>query len=74
MWADTGAACPADARSSDLRISGITLDGRLFMQVRPASYDAAAVVWRASRVLLRKMRGQDCGESSMAHLFIAAMR
>jgi len=39
-------------------ISGITLDGRLFMQVRPISYDAEAVVGFL-RVLLRKMRGQD---------------
>jgi hypothetical protein len=39
-------------------ISGITLDGRLFMQVRPVSYDAEAVVGFL-RVLLRKMRGQD---------------
>jgi transposase len=38
-------------------ISGITLDGRLFMQVRPASYDAAAVVGFL-RVLLRKLSGK----------------
>src|SRR5579859_1495391 len=38
-------------------ISGITLDGRLFMQVRCASYDAAAVV-AFLRVLLRKIRGK----------------
>lgn len=38
-------------------ISGITLGGRLFLQVRPASYDAAAVV-RFLRVLLRKVRGK----------------
>ncbi|SRR6266516_121895 len=38
-------------------ISGITLDGRLFMQVRPTSYDAAAVVGFL-RVLLRKIRGK----------------
>ena len=33
-------------------ISGITADGRLFMQVRPASYDAAAVVviWDGSPI------------------------
>ena len=37
-------------------ISGITPDGRLFMQVRPASYDAAAVVGFL-RVLLRKISG-----------------
>jgi transposase len=37
-------------------ISGITLDGRLFMQVRKASYDAAAVV-AFLRVLLRKISG-----------------
>jgi transposase len=37
-------------------ISGITFDGRLFLQVRPASYDAAAVVGFL-RVLLRKMSG-----------------
>src|SRR6266568_8861090 len=38
-------------------ISAITLDGRLFMQVRPTSYDAAAVVGFL-RVLLRKIRGK----------------
>jgi transposase len=38
-------------------ISGITLDGRLFMQVRPASYDAEAVVGFL-RVLLRKISGK----------------
>ena len=38
-------------------ISGITLDGRLFMQVRRTSYDAAAVV-RFLRVLLRKLPGK----------------
>lgn len=38
-------------------ISGITLDGRLFMQVRRASYDAVAVV-AFLRVLLRKIRGK----------------
>lgn len=38
-------------------ISGITLDGRLFLQVRSASYDGAAVVGFL-RVLLRKIRGK----------------
>ena len=38
-------------------ISGITADGRLFMQVRPASYDASAVVGFL-RVLLRKISGK----------------
>jgi transposase len=38
-------------------ISGITLDGWLFLQVRPASYDAAAVVGFL-RVLLRKLSGK----------------
>lgn len=38
-------------------ISGITLDGRLFMQVRPTSYDAEAVVGFL-RVLLRKIPGK----------------
>src|SRR6266571_8296705 len=38
-------------------ISGITLDGRLFMQVRPTSYDAAGVVGFL-RVLLRKIPGK----------------
>jgi transposase len=37
-------------------ISGITLDGRLFLQVREGSYDSAAVVGFL-RVLLRKVRG-----------------
>ena len=38
-------------------ISGITPDGRLFLQVRPVSYDAAAVVGFL-RVLLRKISGK----------------
>jgi transposase len=38
-------------------ISGITPDGRLFMQVRPTSYDAEAVVGFL-RVLLRKISGK----------------
>ena len=38
-------------------ISGITPDGRLFLQVRPASYDAAAVVGFL-RVLLHKLSGK----------------
>src|SRR5207248_10945133 len=38
-------------------ISGITADGRLFLQVRPASYDAAAVVGFL-RVLMRKIAGK----------------
>jgi transposase len=37
-------------------ISGITMDGRLFLQVRPASYTAAGVVGFL-RVLLRKIKG-----------------
>jgi transposase len=37
--------------------SGITLDGRLFMQVRKASYDAHAVIGFL-RVLLRKIKGK----------------
>ncbi|HEX4204620.1 MAG TPA: hypothetical protein VHZ51_10585 [Ktedonobacteraceae bacterium] len=37
-------------------ISGITLDGRLFLQIRKASYDATAVVGFL-RVLLRKISG-----------------
>ncbi len=38
-------------------ISGITLEGRLFLQVREDSYDAAAVVGFL-RVLLRKIPGK----------------
>jgi transposase len=38
-------------------ISGITLDGRLFLQVRQTSYDTAAVVGFL-RVLLRKLAGK----------------
>lgn len=38
-------------------ISAITLDGRLFMQVRQASYDSIAVVGFL-RVLLRKVSGK----------------
>jgi transposase len=38
-------------------ISGITLDGRLFLQVREAVYNAARVVGFL-RVLLRKIRGK----------------
>jgi len=37
-------------------ISGITPDGRLFLQVRPTSYTAAGVVGFL-RVLLRKIKG-----------------
>src|SRR5215469_16295070 len=38
-------------------ISGITLDGRLFLQIRRCAYDALAVV-AFLRVLLRKLRGK----------------
>lgn len=38
-------------------ISGITSNGRLFLQVRPTSYDAAGVVGFL-RVLMRKMPGK----------------
>jgi transposase len=38
-------------------ISGITLDGRLFMPVRASAFDAQGVVG-CLRVLLRKMRGK----------------
>jgi transposase len=38
-------------------ISGITLDGRLFLQVRPTSYNSAAVVGFL-RVLMRKISGK----------------
>ena len=38
-------------------ISGITADGRLFMQMRPASYDSAGVV-SFRRVLMRKISGK----------------
>lgn len=38
-------------------ISGITLDGRLFLQIRQASYDSQAVI-KFLRVLLRKMSGK----------------
>jgi transposase len=38
-------------------ISGVTLDGRLFLQVRAGSYDSAAVVGFLC-VLLRKLRGR----------------
>jgi transposase len=38
-------------------ISGITLEGRLFLQVREDSYDAAAVVGFL-RVVLRKLNGK----------------
>jgi Winged helix-turn helix len=41
---DAGAASAADAGSPDRAICGITLDGRLFLHVRPVSYAAAAVV------------------------------
>jgi transposase len=37
-------------------ISGITLDGRLFMQVRPSSYNAQAVIGFL-KILLRKIEG-----------------
>jgi transposase len=38
-------------------ISGVTLDGRLFLQVREQNYDSDAVVGFL-RVLLRKLRGK----------------
>ena len=38
-------------------ISGVTLDGRLFLQVREQNYDSSAVVGFL-RVLLRKIRGK----------------
>jgi len=38
-------------------MSGITLDGRLFLQVREGNYDSAAVV-DFLRVLLRKVSGK----------------
>jgi hypothetical protein len=38
-------------------ISGITLDGRLFLQIREQTYDSAAVVGFL-RVLLRKIPGK----------------
>jgi len=38
-------------------MSGITADGRLFLQVRPTSYDAAGVVGFL-RVVLRKVSGK----------------
>jgi transposase len=38
-------------------ISGITLDGRLFMRVQPVTYDSAGVIGFL-RVLLRKIRGK----------------
>jgi DDE superfamily endonuclease len=38
-------------------ISGVTLDGRLFLQVREGSYDSEAVVGFL-RVLLRKLQGR----------------
>lgn len=38
-------------------ISGVTLDGRLFLQVREGAYNAATVVGFL-RVLLRKIRGK----------------
>lgn len=38
-------------------ISGITADGHLFLQVRPASYDATGVV-SFLRVLMRKISGK----------------
>ena len=38
-------------------VSGITLDGRLFLQVRRQSYDSQAVI-RFLRVLLRKISGK----------------
>jgi transposase len=56
-WADADPARETHARSPDRAISGITLDGRLFMQVRPDSYNAEAVVGFL-RVLLRKLPGK----------------
>ena len=49
-------------------ISGVTADGRLFLQVRQATYDAQAVV-AFLRVLLRKIRGKILiiGDGSPIH-------
>jgi hypothetical protein len=54
-------------------ISGITLDGRLFLQVRQDSYDGAAVVGFL-RVLLRKLPGKIPWSSGMARRSVAAKR
>jgi hypothetical protein len=52
-------ACAANTRSPDRVISGITLDGRLFLQVHPGSYNAVGVVGFL-RVLCARSRASSC--------------
>ena len=54
-------------------ISGITLDGRLFMQVRPTSYDAEAVVGALRVYSYARSKARLCS-SGTARLFIALTR
>jgi hypothetical protein len=54
-------------------MSGITLDGRLFMQVRPTSYDAEAVVG-ALRVCSYAKSPVRSSSSGMARLFTGRTR
>ncbi len=54
-------------------ISGITLDGRLFMQVRPASYDAEAVVGALRVCSYARFRARS-SSSGMARLSTARTR
>ena len=54
-------------------MSGITLDGRLFMQVRPTSYDAEAVVG-ALRVCSYAKSPARSSSSGMARLFTGRTR
>jgi transposase len=60
MWADAAAPGQADTRPSRghlAAISGITPDGRLFMQTQDHAYRSPDVV-RFLRLLLRKIRGK----------------
>lgn len=54
-------------------ISGITFDSRLFLQVRQASYDAAAVVGAPRACSCARFRERS-SLSGMAHPFIAGTR
>jgi hypothetical protein len=54
-------------------ISGITLDGRLFMQVRPTSSDAEAVVGALRVCSYARSKASLCSAGT-AHQFTAPMR
>ena len=73
LWADAAHACPADARSPggyQRHHPGWTTISACATELLEGGRRRV----RASRVLLRKMRGHDRGKSSMARLSIVDMR